>query len=225
VLSGYGEPDRAKQAMHSVATHLVDEEANLIRLFTPPFNKSRHDPGYIKSYPVGVRENGGQYTHAATWAVLAMAKLGDADEAYRWFSMLNPVNHSLNAEKAESYRVEPYVVAADVYSVDPMRGRGGWTWYTGSAGWLYRVATEGILGITRQGDRLFVDPALPSEWKGFSFVLRNGDARYTVDVKPLAKGPKKITINGKKLTKPDGGIPMETSGEHKVTVEVSSAST
>jgi cyclic beta-1,2-glucan synthetase len=220
VLSGYGDLDRAKQAMGSVATHLIDEEAQVVKLFTPPFNKSRHDPGYIKSYPVGVRENGGQYTHAATWAVLAMAKLGNADEAYRWFSMLNPVNHSLNADKAESYRVEPYVVAADVYSVDPMRGRGGWTWYTGSAGWLYRVATEGILGITRKADRLFVDPALPSKWNGFSFVLRNGDAKYSVEVKPIAGGTKKITVNGKKLTKPEGGIPMEMSGEHKVTVEV-----
>ncbi|EJN00588.1 glucoamylase family protein [Phyllobacterium sp. YR531] len=224
VLSGYGDPDRAKQAMNSVATHLIDEEAQVIKLFTPPFNKSRHDPGYIKSYPVGVRENGGQYTHAATWAVLAMAKLGNADEAYRWFSMLNPVNHSLDPDKAESYRVEPYVVAADVYSVDPMRGRGGWTWYTGSAGWLYRVATEGILGITRKADHLFVDPALPSKWKSFSFVLRNGDARYTVEVKPLSSGTKKVTVNGKKLTKIDDGIPMEKSGEHKVIVEVPSAS-
>ncbi|MBZ9653920.1 GH36-type glycosyl hydrolase domain-containing protein [Phyllobacterium lublinensis] len=220
VLSGYGDPHRAKQAMHSVAMHLVDDEVDILKLFTPPFNKSRHDPGYIKSYPVGVRENGGQYTHAATWAVLAMARLGDADEAYRWFRKLNPVNHSLDAEKAESYRVEPYVVAADVYSVDPMRGRGGWTWYTGSAGWLYRVATEGILGISRQNDRLFVDPALPSDWDGFGFVLRNGDARYTVEVKPAAKGGKKITVNGKKLAKPDGGIPLEDSGEHKVLVEV-----
>jgi cyclic beta-1,2-glucan synthetase len=220
VLSGYGEPARAKQAMNSVATHLIDDEAQVIKLFTPPFNESRHDPGYIKSYPVGVRENGGQYTHAATWAVLAMAKLGNADEAYRWFSMLNPVNHSLDADKAESYRVEPYVVAADVYSVDPMRGRGGWTWYTGSAGWLYRVATEGILGITRKADRLFVDPALPSQWNGFSFVLRNGSARYTVEVKPLAGGTRKITVNGKKLTKPAEGIPMETSGDHKVIIEV-----
>jgi cyclic beta-1,2-glucan synthetase len=149
-----------------------------------------------------------------------MAKLGDADEAYRWFKKLNPVNHSLNAEKAESYRVEPYVVAADVYSVDPMRGRGGWTWYTGSAGWLYRVATEGILGISRQNDRLFVDPALPSDWDGFSFVLRNGDARYMVDVRPAAKGDKKITVNGKKLAKAHNGIPLETSGEHKILVEV-----
>ncbi|WP_051614653.1 glucoamylase family protein [Phyllobacterium sp. UNC302MFCol5.2] len=220
VLSGFGDPSRARQAMKSVATHLIDDEAEIIKLFTPPFNKSRHDPGYIKSYPVGVRENGGQYTHAATWAVLAMARLGDADEAYRWFKKLNPVNHALSAEKAEFYRVEPYVVAADVYSVDPMRGRGGWTWYTGSAGWLYRVATEGILGITRQNDRLFVDPALPSDWDGFSFVLRNGDARYSIEVRPAGKGGKKITVNGKKLTKAEGGIPLETKGEHKVVVEV-----
>ncbi len=222
VLSGFGDPARAKQAMHSVATHLVDDEVDIIKLFTPPFNKSRHDPGYIKSYPVGVRENGGQYTHAATWAVLAMAKLGDADEAYRWFNKLNPVNHALDKEKAESYRVEPYVVAADVYSVDPMRGRGGWTWYTGSAGWLYRVATEGILGISRQHDRLFVDPALPSDWDGFRFVLRNVEATYTVEVKPAAKGGKKITVDGKKLTKAENGIPLEASGEHNVVVEVPS---
>ena len=143
VMSGYGDPDRAsRQCIRSqrISSTMKSISSSCSRR---PSTRSRHDPGYIKSYPVGVRENGGQYTHAATWAVLAMARLGDADEAYRWFKKLNPVNHSLDTEKAEFYRVEPYVVAADVYSVDPMRGRGGWTWYTGSAGWLYRVATEG----------------------------------------------------------------------------------
>ncbi|MCO4317017.1 protein ndvB [Phyllobacterium sp. 21LDTY02-6] len=218
VISGFGDPERSRQAMQSVSTHLVDDEAKLIRLFTPPFNKTHHDPGYIKGYPVGVRENGGQYTHAATWAVLAMAKLGNADEAYRWFSMLNPVNHSLDAEQAESYRVEPYVVAADVYSVDPMRGRGGWTWYTGSAGWLYRVATEGILGISRSGDRLFVKPALPSAWEGFSFTLRHGGASYAIVVKATAKGGVTITVNGKKLAKPEDGILLDERAAGAVAV-------
>ncbi len=164
VLSGKGDPERQQIAMNAVLERLVDEEKGLIRLFTPPFEKASHDPGYIKAYPPGVRENGGQYTHAATWVVLALAKLGRGDDAYRCFSMLNPVNHAKAPDAAETYRVEPYVVAADIYGEGMLARRGGWTWYTGSAGWLYRAAVEGILGISRRGDRLLVQPVLPSGW-------------------------------------------------------------
>ncbi len=164
VLSGEGRPERQQQAMSAVLEKLVDADKGLIRLFTPPFEKTSHDPGYIKSYPPGVRENGGQYTHAATWVVMALAKLGRADDAYRCFSMLNPVNHALSQQAADLYRVEPFVVAADVYGEGALAGRGGWTWYTGSAGWLYRAAVEGILGIERRDRQLSFSPALPESW-------------------------------------------------------------
>ena len=164
VLSGQGQKDRQTIAMDAVMTRLVDREKGVIRLFTPPFENTSHDPGYIKAYPPGVRENGGQYTHAATWVVLALAELGRGDDAYACFSLLNPVNHALNPAEAEIYRTEPYVVAADVYGEGALARRGGWTWYTGSAGWLYRAAVEGILGVTRKGDRIHVRPALPSAW-------------------------------------------------------------
>ncbi|MBB1251565.1 hypothetical protein H2O14_25500 [Rhizobium sp. G21] len=171
VLSGRADPVRAAQAMDSVFDELVDPEAGLIRLFSPPFEHSDKDPGYIKSYPPGVRENGGQYTHAAIWAAYALAEMGRSDDAYKVFSMLNPINHSLSREHADVYRVEPYVVAADVYGVGDKTGRGGWTWYTGSAGWLYRTAVEAILGIRREGDLLRITPSLPAAWPGFSARL------------------------------------------------------
>ncbi|MCK8781404.1 protein ndvB [Rhizobium sp. NTR19] len=167
VLSGFGDDERKTTAMDAVLDQLVDEEAGIIRLFTPPFQDTRKDPGYIKAYPPGVRENGGQYTHAAIWVVLALAGLKRGDDAWKCFQILNPINHALDREAAETYRVEPYVVAADVYGHGAYTSRGGWTWYTGSAGWLYRAAIEGILGIRRQGDRLRVDPCLPSGWNGF----------------------------------------------------------
>ena len=140
------------------------------------------DPGYIKSYPPGVRENGGQYTHAAIWFVIALAEMGRADEAYRGFSMLNPINHSLDEEAAERYRTEPYVVAADIYSAPDKAGRGGWTWYTGSAGWLYRAAVESILGIRREGSRLVVRPSMPDHWDGFSATLRLSGTCFRIRV-------------------------------------------
>jgi cyclic beta-1,2-glucan synthetase len=172
VLSGHGDADKSRTAMMSARNNLVDDRLDIIRLFTPPFDRTDKEPGYIKAYPPGVRENGGQYTHAAAWFVLALAELGLADEAHAGFRMLNPVNHSLDRDAAERYRVEPYVVAADIYSEGELAGRGGWTWYTGSAGWLYRAAVEGILGIRKEGNLLHVAPVLPTGWDGYSATLK-----------------------------------------------------
>lgn len=162
--------------MASVERHLIRPDPGIALLFTPPFDNAAvgfgPDPGYIAGYPPGLRENGGQYSHAAMWAVLARAKLGDGDGAVRLFAMLNPINHALTAEDAGRYKVEPYVVAADVYSVGPHEGRGGWTWYTGSAAWMYRAAVEGILGIRREGDHVRIVPCLPAHWPGFSATVR-----------------------------------------------------
>ncbi|MGB3643117.1 MAG: glucoamylase family protein [Mesorhizobium sp.] len=182
VLSGDGDPARSRTAMEAAVKFLVDDDLKILKLFTPPFSKTRKDPGYIKSYPPGVRENGGQYTHAATWFVIALAEMGLFDEAYRCFAMLNPVNHALDAAACERYRVEPFVVAADVYAGEEKGGRGGWTWYTGSAGWLYRAAVEGILGISKKGKRIEVSPRLPSHWNGYSATLRmpEGECRIKV---------------------------------------------
>ena len=182
VLSGDGDPVRSRTAMEAATEFLVDDDLKIVKLFTPPFSETEKDPGYIKSYPPGVRENGGQYTHAATWFVIALAEMGRFDEAYRCFAMLNPVNHALGEAEAEHYRVEPYVVAADVYAGEGKGGRGGWTWYTGSAGWLYRAGVEGILGISKSGDRIEISPRLPGHWPGYTATLRmmGGECRLTV---------------------------------------------
>ncbi|MBB4144822.1 GH36-type glycosyl hydrolase domain-containing protein [Rhizobium rhizoryzae] len=197
VLSGEGDPARSEQAMNAVMSKLVSEQDSIIRLFTPAFASTPKDPGYIKAYPPGVRENGGQYTHAATWVVLALARLGRGDDAWKAFRLLNPVNHALGKDDADRYRVEPYVVAADVYGAGDLTGRGGWTWYTGSAGWLYRAAVEGILGIQREGDRLFVRPALPTEWTGFEATLTLDRKSFAIKVEKAAGSSEAaVTING-----------------------------
>ena len=197
VISGQGHKDRQLTAMDEVVKQLVDPHAKLVRLFTPPFEKSTHNPGYIMSYPSGVRENGGQYTHAATWVVYALALLGQGDEAFNCFKMLNPIAHTQTRHEADRYRTEPYVVAADIYSGPEKSGRGGWTWYTGSAGWLYRAGVEGILGLSlSDGNALLVKPAIPSHWRGYNakikilgvvrdlLVKRNG-ARFTITLDGL----------------------------------------
>ncbi|SIQ69987.1 cyclic beta-1,2-glucan synthetase [Rhizobium sp. RU35A] len=203
VLSGEGDPARQQQAMNAVMEKLVDEQDGLIRLFTPAFATTPKDPGYIKAYPPGVRENGGQYTHAAIWVVLALAALKRGDDAWKAFKLLNPVNHALDRAAADHYRVEPYVVAADVYGVGDLTGRGGWTWYTGSAGWLYRAAVESILGIRREGDRLFIRPVLPTEWSGFSAELTLDDKTYAIAVE-MADGEARVTVNGATVAAEDG---------------------
>jgi cyclic beta-1,2-glucan synthetase len=213
VLSGQGGPERALTAMRSGIRMLVDDELEIVKLFTPPFDdKAKHDPGYIKSYPPGVRENGGQYTHGAIWFVIALAELGLAEEAWRCFKMLMPVNHALDQAASDRYRVEPYVVAADIYSAGPLAGRGGWTWYTGSAGWLYRAAVEAILGISKRGTTITVNPVLPPEWNGFTATLRLGQGTYRIVVErePGIAEPA-MEFNGRKLERaafqlmPEGG--------------------
>ena len=212
VLSGEGKPEQSAKALDAALAQLVDEENRIIRLFTPPFEKTKLDPGYIKAYPPGVRENGGQYTHAAIWLGLALAKAGRVDDAWRCFRMLNPINHALDADAAESYRVEPYVVAADIYGGEAYPGRGGWTWYTGSAGWLYRFAVEGLLGISRRGNRLLVQPALPPEWNGFEATLSIDGKIYAIAVERLADGAGYgVSVNGDRIVDPEAGYALEAS--------------
>ena len=182
VISDAADPTRAAQAMQAVDEHLIRRDAGLALLFTPPFDRTSLDPGYIKGYPPGVRENGGQYTHAAAWAVIAFARLGQGDRAASLFSMLNPINHSRTRTGFQQYKVEPYAVAADVYSVAPHVGRGGWTWYTGAAGWLYRAGIESILGFRKQGEYLLVTPCIPPQWRRFEIAFRHASARYEIAV-------------------------------------------
>ena len=159
-----------------------ERDAGLALLFAPPFDRTPLDPGYIKGYPPGMRENGGQYTHAATWSVIAFALLGQADKAAELFSLLNPVNRTTTRADVHRYKVEPYVVAADIYSVAPHVGRGGWTWYTGSAGWMYRAGLESILGFHLQGNRLRLEPCIPAHWPGFEIAFKYRTSRYEIRV-------------------------------------------
>jgi cyclic beta-1,2-glucan synthetase len=182
VLSRAAEPARAAQAMAALESQLIRRDQGLALLFTPPFDETPRDPGYIKGYPPGLRENGGQYSHAAMWAILAFAELGDGDRAASLFALLNPINHARTPAEVHRYKVEPYVVAADVYSVPPHVGRGGWTWYTGAAGWMYRAGIEGILGLRREGEGFCIAPCLPSGWTDFSAVLSFGETRYRIRV-------------------------------------------
>ncbi len=182
VLSGAADPARAARAMAAVDRELILPQESLALLFTPPFNKTPLDPGYIKGYPPGIRENGGQYTHAALWSVMAYAALGEGDKAAALFWILNPINHARNRSDAYRYAVEPYVVAADVYAAPRRAGRGGWTWYTGSAAWMQRAGIEAILGVRRRGEWLEVDPCIPRTWPGFEVSLRFGGARYEIVV-------------------------------------------
>ncbi|MFM2485725.1 GH36-type glycosyl hydrolase domain-containing protein [Celerinatantimonas yamalensis] len=194
VLSQAANPERAAQAMAAIEQWLIQPKQKLALLFTPPFDKTTHDPGYIKGYPPGLRENGGQYSHAAMWAILAYTKLGDGNKAFDLFHLLNPINHALNAEDAECYKVEPYVVAADVYSVAPHVGRGGWTWYSGASGWMYQAGMEGILGIHREGNELTIQPCIPSHWPGFEATVKVQASDYAITVNQLPhNGEKNMT--------------------------------
>ena len=182
VLSGAAPKERQRQAMEAVNQHLVRRDAKLIQLLDPPFDQSPLNPGYIKGYVPGVRENGGQYTHAAVWTTMAFAMLGDQERAWKLLAMINPVNHTRTQETVAVYKVEPYVVAADVYAVLPHVGRGGWSWYTGSAGWLYRLMLETLLGVTLEGGKLHLKPCLPSEWDRFTLDYRYGETTYHITV-------------------------------------------
>jgi cyclic beta-1,2-glucan synthetase len=180
VISGAADPIRAAGAMSAVDTHLIRRDESLALLFTPPFDRTMADPGYIKGYPPGIRENGGQYTHAATWSVIAYALLGQGNNAWELFSLLNPINRTSTRADVHRYKVEPYVVAADVYSVAPHIGRGGWTWYTGSAGWMYRAGLEAILGFRVQGTSLLLTPCIPEKWPRFEIVFKYRSSRYEI---------------------------------------------
>jgi cellobiose phosphorylase len=183
VLSGAANITHAKAAMDALNHHLVDERDGLIKLLTPPFDKATPNPGYIKGYVPGIRENGGQYTHAAIWATMAFAQLGEIERAWQLFHILNPINHGRTEVEIQRYKIEPYVVAADVYSVAPHTGRGGWSWYTGSAAWLYRLIIETLLGIRlEQGNRLRITPMLPNDWPGFSVDYIYGKTLYKITV-------------------------------------------
>ena len=210
VISGAAGPARARRAMASVEEHLVRRGDGLVLLFTPPFGDTLLEPGYIKGYLAGVRENGGQYTHAATWTAIAFATLGDGDKAAELFSILNPINHTSTRVGLERYKVEPYVVAGDVYAEPPHVGRGGWTWYTGSAGWMYRAGLEWILGFQLRGPRLVVDPCIPRAWPGFTIAFRYHSARYEITVEnpqSVTRGVSSVEVDGMRLGD-RGGIPL-----------------
>ena len=227
VLSGAADPARARTAMASMTEHLVRPDAGLALLFTPPFDRTPLDPGYIKGYPPGLRENGGQYSHAAMWAILAHARLGDGDAAHGLFAMLNPINHALTAKDAERYKVEPYVVAADVYSTAPHAGRGGWTWYTGSAGWMYRAGVEGLLGLTRAGDRLRLNPCFPKTWPELNATITLGSARYAITVTNpdgAGTGISRAQLNGTTLSVGQDGVSVPLQdGLHQLSIILGTA--
>jgi cyclic beta-1,2-glucan synthetase len=178
VISGAAVPRHAERAIHAVRGHLIRRDARVVLLLTPPFDRMAHDPGYIKGYLPGVRENGGQYTHAAIWVVIALARLGMGDEAMEIFHLINPINHMRSPEGVERYRTEPYAVAADVYAHPQHVGRGGWTWYTGSAGWMYQAAVQALLGLQRRGDTIRIDPCLPTVWPGYQIEWNIGGTQY-----------------------------------------------
>jgi len=198
VLSGAGNPDRLRIAMESVNSRLVRHEDSLVQLLDPPFDKSDLNPGYIKGYVPGVRENGGQYTHAAIWVAMAFSKLGDSKRAWEIFRMINPVNHARSPEEVACYKVEPYVIAADVYALSPHIGRGGWTWYTGSAGWMYRLIIESLLGLRLETDKLFIEPCIPSDWDSYKIHYRYRDTVYLITVTQVhdVKTELKIILDG-----------------------------
>jgi cellobiose phosphorylase len=194
VLSGAGKPERTAMAMESASKRLVRRNDSLVQLLDPPFDKSDLNPGYIKGYVPGVRENGGQYTHAAIWLAMAFAKQGDSEKAYEILSMINPINHCTTQEEVEKYKVEPYVMAADVYALSPHIGRGGWTWYTGSSGWMYRLIVESILGLRLEVEKLHIKPCVPSTWDSFKIFYRFRETRYQITVIQLQEGDKEQTL-------------------------------
>ncbi len=218
------DPQRARAAMQSVLDHLVRPADRLILLFTPPFDHTEHDPGYIKGYLPGIRENGGQYTHAAIWSAWAFASLGEGRQAGQLFDLLNPIFQADTPEKAEQYRVEPYVISADIYSVPPYLRRGGWTWYTGSAAWMYRLGLEAVLGFQKRGNCLRLNPAIPPEWDGYTIDYRFGAAMYHIQVENpqhAASGVAQITLDGRTVL--GDTIPLEDDqGEHQVRVVLGS---
>ena len=219
VISGLGDPDRARQAMASVEKWLIDREHRLILLLTPPFDQAEPSPGYIKGYVPGVRENGGQYTHAALWVVLAQAMLRRGDFAHELLSFINPIYRSSDRDSVARYRVEPYAVAADIYSAPAHVGRGGWTWYTGAAGWMYRVTLEHLLGIKREGQWLRIEPCVPTAWPGYKVTLRIDGAEYAIEVDNSGRAGDVASVAVDGTAVADARVRLEPgSGRHVVHV-------
>jgi cellobiose phosphorylase len=225
VISGAGHPERARRALASVEKWLIDRQHRLILLLTPPFDQAEPSPGYIRGYVPGVRENGGQYTHAALWVVLAQALLRRGDAAHELLSFINPVYRSADRDHATRYRVEPYAVAADIYSAPGHVGRGGWTWYTGAAGWMYRVTIEQLLGIKREGNWLRIEPCLPADWSGYKATLRIEGAEYAIDVDNSSRnGSAVVSVTVDETTVADRRIPLVAlTGRHTVRVVLGEA--
>lgn len=220
VISGVGNRNRAEEAMNAVEKYLIDKDEGIIKLLTPPFNESNLKPGYIKGYVPGVRENGGQYTHAAVWVILAFAVMGKGDTAWELFHAINPVNHTRTHIEYSRYKVEPYVMAADVYAIPPHTGRGGWTWYTGAAGWMYRTGIEYILGLKKQGEYLYFDPCIPEDWNEYTIKYKEGKAIYNIHItnpEGVNRGVKKVEVDKKPCE--DGKVHVSDDGtEHFVEV-------
>ena len=220
VLSGAGDAERSRGAMEAVNNRLVRQEQSLIQLLDPPFDKSPLDPGYIKGYVPGVRENGGQYTHAAIWTVMAFAALGDQRRAWELLSLISPISHGSTPADIATYKVEPYVVAADVYAVAPHIGRGGWTWYTGSAGWMYRLIVESLIGLRLDVDKLRFVPCLPEEWQTFKLHYRYRDTFYHITIKNNGhRVVSRVTLDG--IDQLDKAIQLvDDRREHSAEVEI-----
>jgi cellobiose phosphorylase len=229
VLSGAGDPVRIRRAMAAVDEHLVRRNDGIVKLLDPPFDTAPMDPGYIRGYAPGTRENGGQYTHGALWTAMAFAALGDGERAWEVLSLVNPVNHGCSPTSVSIYRAEPYVVAADVYGSPPHVGRGGWSWYTGSAGWMYRLIVESLLGLHREGDTLRVMPCLPAAWPGFRMRYRYGEATYHIEVsragEDVADADRRVEVTVDGQLQRDGRIHLAPDGaEHAVHVLIPAVS-
>jgi cellobiose phosphorylase len=221
VLSGVGDAVRSHKAMDSLDKYLVHRKQSLIQLLEPPFDKSDLNPGYIKGYVPGVRENGGQYTHAAIWAAMAFAQLGDNKRAWELLNIINPVNHGDSQDRINIYKVEPYVVAADVYAVAPHTGRGGWTWYTGSASWMYRLITESLLGIRLEVNKLYIEPCIPEDWENYKIHYRYRETIYEITIIQLGSNIEEpgVTVDG--IRNYDNNIPLiDDHQEHWVQVKI-----
>ena len=219
VLSGVASPERARTAMASLYRRLVHADTRVVQLLDPPFDTSQPSPGYIEGYVPGVRENGGQYTHAAVWATLAFAALGDADRAWELVGLLNPAHHAATEAGVATYQVEPYVLAGDVYAFAPHAGRGGWTWYTGSAGWTYQLLVESLLGLGRSANQLRVKPLLPRGWDEVDMRYRFGDSTYEIACRRArSAGSARVTVDGVVMV--GGSITLQSDGKaHAVAVD------
>ena len=217
IISGVAPKERVQKAITSVEEQLVDNKNKIIKLLTPPFSKSLNNPGYIMNYPKGIRENGGQYTHSVSWYLIALIKAGYHDRAYRYYQMINPINRTKTENDVEKYKVEPYVIAADIYSSESFPGRGGWTWYTGSAGWFYRVGVQNILGIKKQGNKLIIDPRIPIAWDGYKATYQYFDTTYEIEVE---KGEKSSTnLDGKDIISSSITLANDKA-KHKVIITI-----